>query len=72
MFDFFSEVSENTGQLVTIANYFIVGATSFLSAVKQNDSMQAFAQTVSGFPAPITGVIVPYISMKLFDFLRGR
>lgn len=72
MFDFFSEVAENTSQVVTIANFFISEATSFVSAVIQNDTMQSIIQTVNAFPSPIVGVITPYFGVKLFDFLRGR
>lgn len=72
MFDFFSEVAENTSQLVTVANYFITGATSFVSAVAQNDTMQSVMWTVNAFPSPIVGFVTPYIGVKLFDFLRGR
>lgn len=72
MFDFFSEMAENAGQMVTIANYFISGATSFISAVARNDTMQTVFQTVTAFPSPIVGVIAPYFGVKFFDFLRGR
>lgn len=72
MFDFFSEIAENTGQLVTIGNYFISGITGFLNAVKTNEYFIATIATISRFPAPVASLILPYISMKLFEFARGR
>lgn len=72
MFDFFSEVAENTGQIVTVANYFIITATNFITAISQNSAMQTVFRTINSFPAPIVGVIAPYFGIKIFDWMRGR
>ena len=72
MFDFFSEISENTGQLVTIGNYFISGISNFVTSVRANEYFISTVETISRFPVPVCGLILPYISMKIFDFARGR
>lgn len=72
MFDFFAEIADNTGQLVTIGNYFISGISNFITSVKANEYFIATVDTISRFPAPISALILPYISMKIFDFARGR
>lgn len=72
MFDFFTEMADNTGQIVTVANYFITTVTNFATAVSQNTAMQIVIHTVNDFPSPIVGVIIPYFSVKFFDWIRGR
>lgn len=72
MFDFFSEIADNTGQLVTIGNYFISGITNFITSVRANEYFITTVETISRFPGPVCTLILPYISMKIFDFARGR
>lgn len=72
MFDFFSEIADNTGQLVTIGNYFISGVSNFVTSIRANEFFVSTVETISRFPVPVCALMLPYISIKIFDFVRGR
>lgn len=72
MFDFFGEIADNTSQTVTVINWCLDSIKLFLTNVGESASWNTFLHTVSLFPAPLTALIMSYLSVSVFDFVRGR
>lgn len=70
MFDFFYEIIEFKGQVVSWANYFINGCQSFLTSF--HDTASNWTPVFTALDNPFSWLLTASVIYGVFRFLRGH
>lgn len=75
MFDFFEESADYFSQISIIISWVFNTINKIILTISDNDSFKEFVQNMTNsgsLGSPLAGLFASVLSVKFFDFFRGR